>query len=164
MALFKIATGLDPIARLCTLANMFRNVGPFRYWTISNIPLFLLAMPMFFIIIKSGIWGLNTSLHTPTQGTANKPSIDTKSTFSSHPGTIQVLRNLAVSQLLLAALTLTTAHVQIITRISSAFPVWVWYLTKSRNEIGSPTKGFVTFMVVYSLVQAGLFASFLPPA
>jgi len=75
-----------------------------------------------------------------------------------------VIRVLAVSQLLLTTLTLTTAHVQIITRISSAYPVWVWYLATTYNVKGSMARGFVSFMVMYSIIQGGLFASFLPPA
>lgn len=144
-------------------ANVIRNCGPFRYWTVSNIPLFLLATPMYFIMFKSGIWGVNATLPASTPASPKK-SIERFSTLPSHQHTNQVLRNLAISQLLLSAINLTTAHVQIITRISSAYPVWVWYLAILLNEKGSMTNVFVTFMVVYSLVQGGLFASFLPPA
>ena len=145
-------------------ANMNRNNGPFRYWTISNIPLFLLATPMFFIMITSGIWGLNASVLTNTPEFSKQPSTETSGISATHPHSVQILRNLAVSQLALTAFTLITAHVQIITRISSAYPVWVWYLAITRNKKDSITKGFVTFMVVYSVIQGGLFASFLPPA
>lgn len=77
---------------------------------------------------------------------------------------IHIFRNLAVSQTLLVVITLTTAHVQIITRMSSAFPVWVWYLAAGHNQNRPAAKHFVTFMVMYSIIQGGLFASFLPPA
>jgi|SRR4051812_12544272 phosphatidylinositol glycan class V len=77
---------------------------------------------------------------------------------------VQVLRNLAVSQLALTTLTLTTAHVQIITRLASAYPVWLWYLASSCKESSLFGKTFVSFMMMYGLIQAGLFASFLPPA
>jgi len=144
--------------------NSARNCGPFRYWTVSNIPLFLLATPMFIILAISSKWGLSAGVPVPTPNDTHKPSIKIEATSHTQIQRNQVLRNLALSQLLLTALTLTTAHVQIITRISSACPVWVWYLATSRNENSFLTNGFVTFIVVYSLIQGGLFASFLPPA
>lgn len=76
----------------------------------------------------------------------------------------QMVRNLAVSQLLLTLITFTTAHVQIITRISSAYPVWLWYAAMSFRK-GDAMAGILTkFMVMYAAIQGGLFASFLPPA
>ena len=41
-----------------------RNVGLFRYWTLSNVPLFVLAIPMFTLLTISGWWALN---FTPDQ-------------------------------------------------------------------------------------------------
>jgi phosphatidylinositol glycan class V len=90
----------------------------------------------------------------------------------------QVFRTLAISQLLLTTITLTSAHVQIITRISSSYPVWIWYLAASvAGADGSalPNVGDIIpkgltlatagrFMVMYAVIQGGLFSSFLPPA
>lgn len=113
---------------------------------------------MMSISILSGLRTLQSTLlskETPRKGLPSpKPS----------PQTQQVLRNLAVSQLALSVLTLTTAHVQIITRISSAFPLWIWYLAGVYQEGHPMSRGFVSFMVIYGVVQGGLFASFLPPA
>lgn len=141
-------------------ANEFRNVGLFRYWTLSNLPLFLLGAPMFGILILSSIWALTFD---PNSIQASRPA-GFKAEGKLH-GNSQVLRNLAVTQLLLVLLTATTAHVQIITRISSAYPVWLWYVAAaSRNKNSLLGRNFVKFMVIYALIQAGLFASFLPPA
>jgi len=111
------------------------------------------------IMILSGIWALK---QTPSK--IPKFNRDQKMMIydSSGPERLQVLRNMAVSQLALTMLTLTTAHVQIITRISSAYPVWMWYLAMSQR--GALLGGFIGFIVTYAVVQAGLFASFLPPA
>jgi phosphatidylinositol glycan class V len=138
-----------------------RNCGLFRYWTISNLPLFLLATPMFAILVASGLWALKV---TPDELEQNRNNA--KDVRKSTQGLVlQVIRNLAVSQLMLVMLTSTTAHVQIITRISSAFPVWLWYTAISCREGKTLLFGrIVKFMVVYSIVQGCLFASFLPPA
>jgi len=138
-----------------------RNCGLFRYWTISNLPLFLLATPMFAILVASGLWALKVTPDELEQTHTNAKDVRQ----STQGPVLQVIRNLAVSQLILVMLTSTTAHVQIITRISSAFPVWLWYTAISCREGKTLLFGrIVKFMVVYSIVQGGLFASFLPPA
>lgn len=79
----------------------------------------------------------------------------------------------ALPQLALTALAMSTFHVQIITRISSGYMVWYWWLASavvadSKLALGdcifSLPKLGVRWMVIYGLVQAGLFSSFLPPA
>lgn len=146
---------------LLTAFNMCRNVGPFRYWTLSNVPLFLLATPMLLIMTISGVWALSyESAITPGSLRAKKaPSAGPEA--EAFP----VLRNLAVTQILLTLLTFTTAHVQIITRISSAYPIWMWFLAMSfRKGNSSYANSAVRIIVMYGIIQAGLLASFLTPA
>lgn len=73
----------------------------------------------------------------------------------------------------MAVLALTTSHVQIINRISSGYPVWYWWLAwLTLNNHKLPFYGrhigsahlVIRWMVVYALIQGGLFATFLPPA
>ncbi|RDW88995.1 hypothetical protein BP6252_01027 [Coleophoma cylindrospora] len=138
------------------------NCGFLRYWTVSNIPLFLLATPMFTALFVSGVWGLRkekTSVHRYSKNGAEKDKAPTEE--DSIP-TATLVQNMAFSQLILATLTLTGAHAQIITRVASAYPVWMWYIADSSAKMKVET--FVRFMVIYALVQGGLFASFLPPA
>ncbi len=90
---------------------------------------------------------------------------DKKAGIANDTETFPILRNLAFQQLLLALLTLTTAHVQIVTRVSSAFPVWLWYVAVStRQKDNMLIENLVRFMVIYGVIQGGFFASFLPPA
>ena len=76
------------------------------------------------------------------------------------------VRTLAAVQTLLAVLAITNYHVQIISRLSSGYPVWYWWLgsclmDKQRHSLGY---GVIVFITMYAAVQGGLFASFLPPA
>lgn len=115
---------------------------------------------MFALLLASGVWALSIM---PARSAQTPEKRDVQIT-NPQPG-LQVFRNLAVSQLLLVLLTSTTAHVQIITRISSAFPVWLWYTASLWQGKNIPLFGrTVTYMVMYSIIQGGLFASFLPPA
>jgi phosphatidylinositol glycan class V len=105
---------------------------------------------MLYVLIRSGV----ETIRVPTVGVALKqPRFET------------FVRVLAVSQTALAILAITNYHVQIISRISSAYPVWYWWVANcivhERRALG---KGIATFMVMYAGIQGGLFASFLPPA
>ena len=150
----------------------YRNVGFMRYWTFSNLPLFALAGPMLSILGLSAIW----ALHRPRI----RPAARTKRATSPASGAAggesfrrTQLQKLAIPQLVLAVLALTTYHVQIITRISSGYVLWYWWLASLISEkpqvevFGKKwnlAETVVRWMVVYAIVQGGLFASFLPPA
>jgi phosphatidylinositol glycan class V len=143
------------------LTIISRNVGLFNYWTLSNFPLFLLATPMFALMSISGVWALRYRLDKEHDPVKHRDTINALPPTTTFP----ILRNLGISQLMLALATLTTAHVQIISRISSAYPVWLWYITASSREGNNlQAKYVVQFLVIYSVIQGGLFASFLPPA
>jgi GPI mannosyltransferase 2 len=150
----------------------YRNVGFIRYWTLPNLPLFALAGPMLSILGFSAIWAL--------RGPRTRPAVKTKrvtSPASDAAGgesfTRTQLQKFAIPQLVLTVLALTTYHVQIITRISSGYVVWYWWLAfliseKPQVEVFGKKwnlpKTIVRWIVVYAIVQGGLFASFLPPA
>ena len=125
---------------------------------------------MFIIMHLSALWAMRDFDHHQHYLSNQKPKDIAKTNTippTDAPERYQVLRNLAATQLILAIYTLTTAHAQIITRISSASPVWVWFLAVACAKDESSTitaRIFVRFMVVYAVVQGGLFASFLPPA
>ena len=85
------------------------------------------------------------------------------------------LARLAMPQAVLAVMALSSYHVQIITRLSSGYPLWyIWLaslLAKSNEPKGAGSVKrrttaniIVRWMAIYTVVQAGLFASFLPPA
>ncbi|KAK2612980.1 ER membrane glycoprotein subunit of the GPI transamidase complex-like protein [Conoideocrella luteorostrata] len=136
------------------------NVGFLRYWTLNQVPLFLLASPMLAILITSGVaFATNPQAIIPTGVTKG-------SSTGNEASLTMFVRALSGSQAVVAALALTTYHVQIITRISSGYPVWYWWVAsclmdKKRQRFGA---GIVVFMVMYAGIQGGLFASFLPPA
>lgn len=88
------------------------------------------------------------------------------------PVGLAIARRLALPQSLLAVLVLTNQHVQIITRVSSGYPLWYWWLASrfyDRPFVRLAKwdillEWIIRWMVLYALIQAGLFAAFLPPA
>ncbi|ROV87423.1 hypothetical protein VMCG_10718 [Cytospora schulzeri] len=143
--------------------RQYWNTGFLRYWTLSNTPLFLLAAPMLFVMGKSGkdVYFLVSGL----------PQAGGQDGSSSNPGGQQqrlqlVVRSMVFAQVMIVILAFTGYHVQIITRLSSGYPVWYWWVAaclKSPKTRGLGS-GLVVFMVMYASIQAVLFASFLPPA
>lgn len=151
-----------------------RDVGPFKYWTLSNLPLFLLAAPMLTIMMVSSVWALGSIRQT--HNTPVHRSGTTTESMAVEQKPYRLLRSFAVSQFLLAVLASTSYHVQIITRLSSAYPVWYWWLASEivkrgrdpASGIGVKRRrwsvGLIRWMILYAVIQGGLFASFLPPA
>jgi GPI mannosyltransferase 2 len=158
------------IERSCIQSNQFcRNVGLFRYWTLSNLPLFCIATPMLMILCQA-CWSGLAMTHTlqiwparihgdPIQKTRLRQSF---------------LFRLVIPQALLTVAALTSYHVQIISRISSGYPLWYWYLAsraldgveerKRRSPGARVFTASLRWIVLYGLIQAVLFGSFLPPA
>ncbi|KAL1880585.1 hypothetical protein VTK73DRAFT_5390 [Phialemonium thermophilum] len=129
------------------------NVGFLRYWTLSNAPLFALASPMLYVLIKSGAEQINSSVVGRTDGKLSS-------------GASALLQSAAAAQILLALLALATYHVQIITRVSSGYPLWyVWLAHRlADREKNDGARVTVAFMVMYASIQGALYTSFLPPA
>ncbi|RDW60492.1 DUF409 domain protein [Aspergillus mulundensis] len=144
------------------------GVGFLRYWTVSNLPLFLLASPMLLILFLSCFWGLGAPVPL-----SFKTPIKARIAIPSGPAAT-LLTQLAIVQLILATMALTSYHVQIINRISSGYPLWYWYIawqalgtsdrSSFRIKYSSQFMVIVQAMVMYGLIQGVLFGSFLPPA
>jgi len=99
---------------------------------------------------------------------------------------------LASPQILLALLALTTFHVQIVNRIATGYPIWYIviaagivspnlldrkvkstrpgadksFVRQVQDHLGRPSSQKLIFrgMFMYSIIQGGLYASFMPPA
>ncbi|KAI9789235.1 MAG: ER membrane glycoprotein subunit of the GPI transamidase complex-like protein [Peltula sp. TS41687] len=155
------------------------NVGPLRYWTVSNIPLFLLAVPVLGLLLVSSLSAiLGVDLVDDREVVKQKQFAEERLPVSTtaDPGynfAERCLRRFALPQIILALLVVVVYHVQIVTRICSGYVVWYWWLgimmtRQYKNGVaGTPwnlPRMVIRWMIVYGLVQGGLFASFLPPA
>ncbi|KAL5353485.1 ER membrane glycoprotein subunit of the GPI transamidase complex-like protein [Pseudogymnoascus australis] len=154
------------------------DVGFLRYWKVSNIPLFLLAAPALVILLCSGLRTVDLISRETTRPSHKVDHYKvTPAERALSQRTIRLLRSMAYPQLVLAVLAVTNYHVQIITRLASASPVWYLWLAHSLVDAGQADgkakasgrwsgweNGVVMYMVMYGLIQAVLFASFLPPA
>lgn len=148
-----------------------RGVGFLRYWTPGNIPLFLLAAPTLYVLIKTSL----DVIHVQTTEQGNIYALNLRKPNQT------LLLYLTVPQLILSGLAITNYHVQIITRLSSALPIWYIVIaaalvsetsrtaesrgqSKVSDASGYLRKGLIRFFLGYQLVQAVLYGGFLPPA
>ena len=141
-------------------------------------------------IVQPGLLLEGRSTHTGVEH-KNSKSLNT---YHDEQRFISCIRCFALPQAVLALLTLTNFHVQIINRLSSGYPVWYIVLAmaitstkastaacnaivtgelKSKLRVDSLTaqlrrrgvqKSIFCGMITYALVQCGLYASFMPPA
>jgi GPI mannosyltransferase 2 len=129
---------------------------------------------MLLILFWSSLWAWK-QLSPPTTDDTRPPNTDGKLANGEaeqifNPTSRSFVVCMSLIQAALGFVTLTTAHVQIITRLASGYPLWYWWLgtalvEKSNSQSWSRgAEWTVKWMVIYGSVQAGLFASFLPPA
>lgn len=160
------------------------NVGLFRYWTASNLPLFALAGPMLLVLVGTGYAVLDSAQLSQVVGavgtTSSKDHISVDESSSQNEKLfVHTISRLALPQVALAFVALFGFHVQIVNRISSGYPVWYIMLAiaidpsrpKARPKASSiidilrnNAQFLVRASMVYAIVQGGLYASFMPPA
>lgn len=113
------------------------NNGFLNYFTLGNIPLFIIAAPQVIIICLS-IYK-----------------------FRSWDG----IKPLLLTSLIYIFVQVTVMHVQIVNRVSTFIPLHLWYvsylLALPNNKIG---KNITRWWIIWALIQTALFAAFLPPA
>jgi phosphatidylinositol glycan class V len=154
-----------------TTLTLLRNVGLFRYWTLSNLPLFLLAAPVLWLLFASSVTVLRSCADHPLHW---RPVPRTGGTSDPRNGSRAIckLPELALPQLLLAVAATTTFHVQIVNRIASGYPIWYLIIATWLDDQHTASPGkhlqraqwFSRGIVVYALIQGMLYANFLPPA
>ena len=152
-----------------------------RYWTLSNVPLFILATPVMCLMIVSAIEpfsglinpGCQYIFSARYQSRSMRVEKAVRDKEELHSLQLVYKRSMAVPQLALALATLLSFHVQVINRVSSGYALWYIYAAEKivrreviivagkRIDMG---KLLLTWMIMYGTIQAGLFASFLPPA
>lgn len=119
------------------------NVGFLSYWSFANIPNFLFALPTILLTLQS-------FKH-----------------FTQEKPVKNLLPIMIVNGILLVG-GLFWWHVQILTRISSFLPLMYWFVASlwiSENMVYKKYSEYVMkFMIGWNLIQASMFAAFLPPA
>ncbi|EMD32128.1 glycosyltransferase family 76 protein [Gelatoporia subvermispora B] len=139
------------------------GVGFLRYWTLPQLPNFLLAAPVLAVLLWSTTYyvlhALNPRLRAVLSGkdfgaSAADPSPFLGSSLAPH----------ALHALIFTLLLLLNSHTQIVLRLAASMPFTYW--TAARLVMESPRWGrwWVAWSVVWGAISVILWAVFLPPA
>ncbi|XBW37990.1 hypothetical protein QEN19_003575 [Hanseniaspora menglaensis] len=132
------------------IQSKYWNIGFLKYYTVSNLPNFLLAMPQTIILISSLRYNSNLSDQSQLTISAFK-----------------------ATTVLFLILIFTVTHVQIINRLTGFLsPLWISYIVDILFLKNATTSKFDFYIVrfyciftaVYFFIQTLLFLAFLPPA
>ncbi|GAA6005245.1 hypothetical protein JCM11491_002633 [Sporobolomyces phaffii] len=154
------------------------DVGPFRYWTVQQIPNFVLASPVLALSVSASYTfytshpRLVLSRTLPFLVSAPTPSRSNRRPFLN-PVLIPFVHLHTATTLLLVV----SSHVQIVLRLCIVNPVVWWYasdLLLAEETSGDGGQGWrtrkrwgetwVSYSIVWGTVSIALWALFLPPA
>lgn len=146
--------------------NRYWNVGFLRYWTLSQLPNILMAVPPLLSIVSFSVLNIRLQLlprlfallRLQTLARSTAPP-KTENGFTNLSLTPHAVHALALSLVLLVA-----AHTQIALRLVASLPFTYWaaaYLLIQHPRAG---KWWVGWSVVWGAISIVLWAVFLPPA
>ncbi|KAI6038483.1 glycosyltransferase family 76 protein, partial [Pisolithus marmoratus] len=141
------------------------NVGFLRYWTISNIPNFLISLP---VLLNVWIFCMFYLSHLPRilrdhfvrQGSNCNTHPPLKNSLFLNPS---ILPHVLHGVFLTLILTFN-AHVQITLRVLPSLPITYWAAARLLIEQPRWGKAWVAWSVVWCVLGCVLWAAFLPPA
>lgn len=139
--------------------RMYWDVGPFRYWTLAQVPNFILAAPVVgFGAVQAFAYLRTVPLHAYLPWSAHRP------------WALPYVVHMAV----LCTLLFVASHVQIALRFATpgGMPALWWALAAAVGGRGGdtfpalrvPLRAVVGYLAVYAVIAGVLYAGFYPPA
>ncbi|KAJ3567054.1 hypothetical protein NP233_g6617 [Leucocoprinus birnbaumii] len=128
------------------------NVGLFKYWTLSQVPNFIIAFPPLFALFSYSLAYLSHFLRaSPSKSPFFNPSI------APH----------AIHALLMSCLLLFASHTQIVLRLAPSMPFTYWaaaYILSNPKQYPFASRAWIPWAFIWSAVSVVLWVAFLPPA
>ncbi|KAF5351807.1 hypothetical protein D9756_007390 [Leucocoprinus leucothites] len=130
------------------------NIGLFNYWTLSQLPNFLIAFPPLFALFS---YSLRYLLHFLGFSASNSSPFFNPS-IAPH----------AIHALLMSCILLFASHTQIVLRLAPSMPFAYWaaayILTNSMKQHPFASRAWLPWAFIWSIVSVVLWVAFLPPA
>jgi phosphatidylinositol glycan class V len=144
--------------------STYWNVGLFRYWTLQQVPNFIISAPPLLSIFYFSFHYITRSrlLHSVSQSLTK--SKDSPPTLPTSPFLSLSLAPHVLHALFLTTTLLFASHTQIILRLGPSMPLTYWaaaWLVVERPHWG---RWWISWSVIWSAVSVVLWSSFLPPA
>ena len=136
--------------------STYWNVGFLRYWTLSQLPNFLLAAPNLLVIISFSFYHLKG----PWLGSSKrKGESQLDRAFQNATITPHAMHAIIFSSILIFA-----SHTQIILRLAPSMPFVYWAAAWLLCEHPVLGRLWITWSVLWSIMSVICWATFLPPA
>ena len=149
--------------------SQYWNVGFLRYWTLAQVPNFIIAAPSLVTLLLSSLYHLIGTLSFGLQlrSSQSLASSRTHSKHNSIPSTIffhPALTPHAIHALFFSTAILLTSHIQIILRLTASMPFTYWAAAWLLVE--SPMRGrwWIAWSLLWSSLSVVLWGAGLPPA
>ena len=155
----------EPVPQWCSqtlpfiyshVQSKYWNVGFLRYWTINQLPNFILAAPTLSLIFAYSFHHLRKML--PELGFSNNSSTPSRSFRSS------TIDPHAIHATILCFILLVASHTQIVLRQAGSIPLTYWAAAWLVSEHRTLGRLWVTWSLLWSLISIVLWCAFLPPA
>ncbi|TDL24179.1 glycosyltransferase family 76 protein [Rickenella mellea] len=155
-----------PPSNYSYVQSKYWNVGFLRYWTVSQIPNFIISTPVLVLLLYSSTYHIYYSLlprlrSRISPATTTPPSLHQK---SISPLLSPQITPHAIYALILTLMLLFAAHTQIILRLAAAIPFTYWSAAHLWLEHPRCAKAWTAWSVVWGAVSLVLWGTFLPPA
>jgi phosphatidylinositol glycan class V len=137
--------------------SRYWNVGFLRYWSFSQLPNFIIAAPLFFLITDFLIAYARYHLLSSSR---NRNATD----CASMPFYNISLFPHLVHSVILSCMLLLNAHTQIILRLAPSIPIVYWAVARLIATRATLGRQWVTWCTIWGIVSIILWSSFLPPA
>lgn len=145
--------------------SKYWDAGFLRYWTLQQLPNFLISLPLFSLLLTFTIHHIANSL-IPRLRLLTSPKSSPFAYKAASPFLSPNITPHAVHALLLTLTILLTSNVQIILRLAASMPCtyWAaaWLVYDVRNKLWMWL--WIGYSVVWGQVSMVLWAAFLPPA
>jgi GPI mannosyltransferase 2 len=155
------------------------NVGFFRYWTLQQLPNFVIAAPPLLSLSFFGVHHLKHALllrltpgrnsklpnerSTEASPTPSLPSMSSSELLSSKFLSPSLTPH-AIHAIIVCSTLLLASHTQIVLRLSPSMPITYWSATWMLVAHPSWGRWWVTWSVIWGATSLILWGVFLPPA
>ncbi|KAF8972947.1 glycosyltransferase family 76 protein [Flammula alnicola] len=133
------------------------DVGFMRYWTLSQIPNFLIAAPTLMVIFAFSFYHLKRTTALKLSNEKDRSPLELA--FENASITPHAIHATIFTSILLFA-----SHTQIVLRLAASMPLVYWAAAWLLTQHPALGRLWVTWSVLWGVISTILWATFLPPA
>lgn len=142
------------------------NVGFLRYWTLQQLPNFIIAMPPLTLLLTYSTYYLRRAFLLRIRTSLSPTSKDARiaESLQSSPFLSPTIAPHAIHALAITLMLLFSAHTQIVLRLAASMPFTYWAAAWLLVDYRRWGNYWVSWSVLWGAMSIVLWTAFLPPA